>query len=375
MYYIIFILALIGAIVEICTKKKIPSLFNVIFFLLFMMSIFRYGQGQDYFNYEYLYGWVGTITDKSFGGILLFPDIGYGILNYICLKLGMSYEMFMGLFTALSMTMFYVFLKRTCECSMVALFVFYSVIFMIYPISASRQGFCMAFFLCLMYPLLEQKKYKKYYSLLLFIITFHASSIIVGIFPLLFCFKIPNRILFVLFCLSFILMFLKVNIFTFLPIPFLQARMSNYLESSGNQILAKIVRFILVFPLLYLPYTILLKNKEIENNRMLLIIGFVVYAFTSFSELASSRLWGYFLGFECILFSKLSTKLHSFKNKKLFLIYYVLIVSVLWIKDINGAMEQGGYRNCSILSYPYISIFEEKETLDMYRTNKGYVNE
>ena len=47
----------------------------------------------------------------------------------------------------------------------------------------------------------------------------------------------------------------------------------------------------------------------------------------------------------------------------------------LWIKDINGAMEQGGYRNCTIISYPYISIFEGKETLNMYRTNKGFIND
>lgn len=375
MYYIIFILILCGAITEIATRKKIPMLFNGTFSILFLMAILRYGQGQDYFNYEYIYGWIETITNDSFLGILLFPDLGYGLLNYVCITLGLPYEMFMGLFTAATMIMFYIFLKRTCSCSMIALLIFYSVIFMIYPISASRQGFSMAFFLCFMYPLLEKREYKKYYFYLLFISTFHASVIVTGVFPLLYRYKISSKILFSLFCLSFIFMFLKMNLFSLIPIPLIQTRMSAYMESSGNQILAKMVRFLLVFPLLFIPKLVRYKNREIERNRMLLIIGFLIYALTSFSELASSRLWGYFLGFECIIFAKLSTKIHLFKHKKLFLIYYVSIVCILWFKDINGTMEQGQYKNCSIISYPYISIFEGEDTLDFYRTNKGYIND
>jgi len=339
------------------------------------MAILRYGQGQDYFNYEQIYEWIETITDSSILRILLFPDLGYGLLNYICITIGLPYEMFMGLFTAATMIMFYVFLKRTCSCSMVALLIFYSVIFMIYPISASRQGFSMAFFLCFMYPLLEKRENKKYYFYLLFISSFHASAIVSGLFPLLYRYKISTKVLISLFCLSFVLMFLKINFFSYIPVPLIQTRMAAYLESSSSQVLAQIVRFLLVFPLFFIPTSLLNEYNEIKMNRILLVCGFFIYALTSFSELASSRLWGYFLGFECIIFSQLSTKLYKFKHKKLMLMYYILIAGILWIKDINGAIQQGEYKNCNVLTYPYVSIFEGSETIELYRKNRGFVNE
>lgn len=350
-------------------------IFKSLFSVLFLMAIFRYGQGQDYFNYEYIYGYIDTITRESLWGLFMFPDIGYGFLNYLFILLDLPYELFMGAFTSITMIMFYLFLKKTCNCSMVALLIFYSIIFMIYPMSASRQGFCMAFFLSIMYPLLEKGNFKKYYLYLFFASTIHLSSIVLGILPIFYKVKITNKLLLMLFFVSFVFVFLKINLFSYIPLSFIQTRMVTYMEeASSNQILAKIVRFMIVFPLLFIPSSVQKESNVIVMNRILLVVGFFVYGLTSFSELMSSRLWGYFLGFECILLSKLSTKLYLFKHKQLLLIYYVLIVGVLWIKDVNVALEQGKYKNCNIVSYPYISIFEGKEELEFYRTDKGYVN-
>ena len=74
------------------------------------MAIFRYGQGQDYFNYEYIYGYIDTITRESLWGLFMFPDIGYGFLNYLFILLDLPYELFMGAFTSITMIMFYLFL-------------------------------------------------------------------------------------------------------------------------------------------------------------------------------------------------------------------------------------------------------------------------
>lgn len=369
MYYLLFLITLYGAIKEAVTHKRNKALFNFTYICMFLMAIFRYGQGQDYFNYEGVYHQVTVFTEQSILGIFLINDIGYAFINYIALSLNIPYEIFMAIFTAIIMGMFYSFLKRSCNYSMVSLFVFYSVIYMIYVLSIVRQGFNIAFFLCFMLPLIEQHKYTKFYFLTLLISTIHASALLFFLFPLINSCKWTYKTLIFLFLISIVILFFSMNLMSYIPVPFIQDRMRTYLdEASGNLILAKIVRLLLVFPLLLLPTSLF---KTTRDNRIFFFWGFLIYALISFSELASSRIWGYFLGFECIILANLAMSKIRSKSKVLIVLFYILLSSVLWIKDIYGAMQQGEYRNCTILTYPYISIFEGDQTINYYRTEKG----
>lgn len=372
MYYIIYLIILYGAIKEATTHKINKVLFKISYLWLFLMAIFRYGQGQDYFNYEGIYHQVSVFTSQSFFGIFLLNDFGYSLLNYIAISLNVPYELFMAIITSITMAMFYSFLKNNCHCSMVGLLVFVSVIYMIYPLSISRQGLTIAFFFCYMYPLLKRNMIKKYIFLTIIISTIHASALIFILFPFVYKYQISQNKIVILFILTLIILLMSKNLMAYIPIQFIQDRMTTYLsDASDNQILAKIVRFLLVFPLIILPMHFL-KDFNFRNNYKLFLFGFFIYALISFSELASSRLWGYFLGFECIILANLSlSKIYS-KTKVTIVLFYILLSVVLWIKDINGAIEQGKYINCTILNYPYISIFEGDETVNYYRTYKGH---
>ena len=372
MYYITYFMIFLGAIQEAVYHKKSKSLFKLSYFILFMMAVLRYGQGQDYFNYEGIYHEVSVYTKQSIWGIFLLDDFGYAFLNYIAISLNFPYELFMAIITAVTMLMFYSFLKKRCECSMVGLYIFYSVIFMIYPLSVSRQGLCMAFFLCCLYPLLEKNKIKTYIVGSLIISTIHASALIFLLFPIVYKYQIPYKLLFVLFIFSLIVLFFSKNLMSYIPVPFIQDRMKTYLSAaSSNMMFAKILRLLLVFPLFLLPSKFL-KDSQIRNNYRIFLLGFFVYALISFSELVSSRLWGYFLGFECLILSKLALSKKWSRIKVILVLYYIFISTVLWFKDIGGAMEQGKYRNCTMINYPYISIFEGENSLKNYRTYKGH---
>lgn len=372
MYYILYIIILYSAIKEATTHKRNKTLFKVIYTCLFLMAIFRYGQGQDYFNYEGVYHEVSVYTRNSILGIFLIDDIGYAFLNYIAIYLNLPYEFFMAIFTAITMSMFYHFLKKSCNYSMISLLVFYSVIYMIYALSIVRQGFNIAFFLCFMFPLLEQRKYLKFTLLTLFISTIHASALIFLFFPIVNNIKWSYKSLLFTFIVSLVILFFSTNLMSYIPIPFIQDRMKTYLEdASGNLLLAKTVRLLLVFPLLLLPSRLISKT-EVKDSRVFFFFGFFIYALISFSELAASRIWGYFLGFECIILANLSLSNIWSKTKVLIVLFYTLLSSVLWIKDINGAMQQGKYRNCTIFTYPYVSIFEGDKTINYYRTEKGH---
>ena len=373
MYYIILIFILYGCIKELVLNKRDILLFKVIYIFLFFLSIFRYGQGQDYFNYNDVYLQIESFTAHGLVGIFLFSDFGYAFLNYLAIIGGIPYIVFMAIITGIMMAMFYSFLKKQCNCSLYSLAVFYFVIYMIYSLSITRQGLCLAFFLCYMYPLLKERKFKRYYSLMFIAATIHLSVLVVGLFPLLLRLNLNNVQLLILYFLSVTLLLFNMNILSFIHIGFVQERIIPYLtESSSNQILAKCVRIILTFPLFFLG-KYFMKNTEIKNCRNFFIFGFFVYSLLSFSELTSSRIWGYFLGFECIILSNIS---FSEKNiSRIFIVYYLFISIILWFKDINATIDQGKYQNCTMFSYPYISLFEGENTLNYYRTHKGFIDE
>lgn len=373
MYYIAYIFILIGVLTEVITKKRSLQLFNFLYGIIFLMAVLRYGQGQDYFNYAGIYHEVEVYTDYSLLGLLLFVDVGYAFLNYIAIMFGFPFELFIAIMTALMMAMFYVFLRKVCCYSIVGLAIFYSVIFMIYPLSIVRQGFCMAYFLCFMYPLLLKDNFKKYYLLLLPIATIHASILIVSIFPLLKKYRLSIKCLMVIFLLGIILMFCGSNVLFMFPV--VNERILPYLsEASSNQILAKLLRILLILPMFLLPAKFL-QDDEFYFCRSIFVLGFFLYALMSFSELTSSRLWGYFLGFECLLLSFISVKYVNSKIGRMMILYYMAIAIVMWFKDIGGAIEQGGYVNTNMFSYPYISIFEGENSISDYRTIRTTIHE
>lgn len=371
MYYVIYIIILYGAIKELITHKRNRSLFYFSYLCLSLMAIFRYGQGQDYFNYEGIYHQVSVFTEESILGIFLINDFGYALLNYIAILLTLPYELFIAIITFVMMAMFYSFFRKYCNFSMVGLLIFYSVIFMIYPLSIIRQGITIVCFFNYLYPLLLENRIKKYILLVFVISTIHASALIFLFFPIVYKIQISYKYMFLVFIVSVIILFFSFNLMSYIPIPFIQDRMKTYLsDASDNMILAKIVRFLLLCPLFMLP-TCFLKDSHLKNNIKLFLLGFLIYALVSFSELAASRIWGYFLGFECMIVSQLSLSRIWSKSRVLITSFYILLSMILWLKDINGAMKQGEYINCTICSYPYISIFEGDKVLNYYRTDKG----
>lgn len=373
MYYIIYFLIIICSVLEINRRKIFPHRFLLFFLLLTIMLACRYGQGTDYFNYRQIYEELFSLGNESFFLLFAYPDVGFAIISFVFASLDIPFEIFLFCIALLTMFFFFRFLKMYCNSSMLGIFVFYSVIFLIFPFSAIRQGLVMAIILGGLFPLMIKKKYVAYYIILIIVSTIHASAFIALIFPLLWNYKISNKIIFLIFLIFSAILFLNINLLSFLRID----RISSYVgEGSSNFILAKFARLIVIFPLFLLPKKWLCDNY-IAGARNLLFGGYLVYVLMSFSELSASRLWGYFLGFECLLICLILRKKNFLKLKFFLLLYYLLFNVILWFKDVHGFIDQGEYQNCSMFSYPYISVFDSNETLLYYRpySNIGEIDE
>ena len=376
MYYIIYLIISATVIKEVLHRHINSFAFRFIYAILIIILIFRYGQGQDYFNYQQLYNEIGYLGDISPFLLLTRPDIGYSILCYAFYSIQLPFSIFLAFIGIVTMHWFYLFFVRYCKKSILSIFFFYSVIYLVYPFSILRQGIVMAFFVGVLLPLIENRKYIKYSIFTILLSTIHLSAIIIFLFPIIWNVRFTKKWMVMMFVLLSVVMFLNIRLLSYIPINFVSERIAYYTDSpSSNLIFAKIVRFLIVFPVLFLPNRWLREDPYLLSMRNMLFLGYVVYALLSFSELTASRLWGYFLVFECLMLFRLSCQ-KSFLQLRFFLLsYYILLNAILWFKDINGFIQQGEYQNCNILTYPYISIFDDKNTLFYYRTYLGTVNE
>lgn len=376
MYYIIYLIIGATVVKEVLHRHVNGLFFGFIYAILIIMLVFRYGQGQDYFNYQQLYNEIGYLGDISPFLLLARPDIGYAILCYVSYSFQLPFPLFLAFISIVTMYWFYLFFVRYCDKSILSLFFFYSVIYLIYPFSIIRQGIVIAFFVGVLFPLIENHKYVKYCFYVVVLSTIHLSAIILLLFPIMWNARLTKKWMLMIFILLSVSMFFEIHMFSYIPINFINDRISHYTDSaSSNLILAKIVRFLIVFPIFFLPNKWLKEDTYLLKMRSMLFFGYVVYALLSFSELTASRLWGYFLVFECLMLFRILCK-KSFLKLRFFLLgYYILLNSILWFKDINGFIQQGEYQNCTFFTYPYISIFDDEDTLFHYRTYFGTVND
>jgi len=373
MYYLAYFLVIVGCLREIVRGKRDRKYFNFCYVILTLMAVFRFGQGTDYFSYEALYK---AISQTSFIESLMIVngDIGYGFLCNIGIFLGMPFALFCACISLGMMALFYKFLTRTCNYSMFGLLAFVSVIYMIYVYSIIRQGVVMSIYFGTLFPVLQRRRYLVYSIGVIMIATIHASALLLLTFPVIQRFPI-QKFYVPIFLGSIAVMFLSSNITRLIPVEFIRQRLENYEGvSTGNIVLARMMRIVIILPLIFLSPSIR-KDKEIALYRNYMLIGFLFYSVFSFSEMTCSRVWGYFLGFECALISHFSLDLKKVQKRFAILSYYSMILVVMWFKDIGAAIDQGSYRNCGVFTYPYFSVFESIENVAEYRDVGGSLNE
>lgn len=378
MYWLVFLIIAVCALFEIRNRRISRTGFIIIYATLTLMTVLRQGQGSDYYNYMSIYKEVDYITSNSSAlALVAMKDPLYAGLNYIAIQCGVSYKLFSAIISFIIMMLMYRFYSKTCSKSAVSLFLLYATFYLIYPFSGVRQGLAMAIVLGVLYPLLRNRQWVKYYLVLLVALLIHQSAIICAVLPFIYRIKLQNSILVLIVGLCSVIMVLGVNWLTMLPLPSTIMNRAEYYieESSSPQLLAMLVRIAAILPIFLVSQKKYSTNPELRGVRNILCVGFIIYSLFSFSDLIASRMAIYFRIFESLFVYQL---LYHAKLKKLHMqigIYYFLIASVLFTKDIGAQIDQGDYKNCNIITYPYLTVFDSEATIMTYRHNLGYSNE
>lgn len=354
MYFIVLLLLSIFGIIEICSRKSNKIVFLFCYVLMTLMAVFRYGQLTDYFNYELNYEYPeAALRDPLFAYLLV-----------ICNDHGVKYEVFSMMMDILIMLLSYPFFSRSCKKSIVALLIYYSYIFLLFPMSGIRQGLCISLMLYGFTCLIEKRKIL-FCLLTLISGFFHFSMFIVFLIILLYDKKFYNSDKWWLIIIGLTMFALVTpDLSSYIPEFFEGKSFGEYEDSRWVQML---LRFSILLPVMIIkpPY-----GTMGYYAKAICIVGYCMYCVFAFSSLIAGRLEFYFRIFTSLFASYLLFFATREKRllKSCMLSMLLLIHCVLYFKNINSLIGQGGYNEekVSAITFPYVSIFD-KEELSRYK--------
>lgn len=357
MIYILFFLFLFFAM---CYEDFFYSKKNFYFIVGFITVLiwFRYGIGVDYFNYIYAFNesansFKSFLNSGSYSGRF---EIGFSFISYIYSLTLIDQVYLISIYACLSFIFLSSFIIKYSNKPIASLFYYFSFFFLVYTLSAIRQGFSIAVFCCFAIPFLIEKKYIKYFFVVLFIFLFHKTAIILIVLPFLLKFDLKKQHVYV-----FILISLSMSvIFKFTLANYMYSFSEGYKdELFGFDFVSITLRLFLgvIILNLYDPKT---ANNEEKVFFKLYFYGLFLYLLLSFNSLISSRVSIYLRMVEIIIIIKVLSRYFVRIPK----ISIFVITLFLFIKTINTEISQGNYNNnIKFYNFPYVSIFNRDKIL------------
>lgn len=374
LYHIVFLGLVTGVIVE-HLKKKTPTKAFIIFFLVMTaMLCLRFGQGTDYFSYAQIYYVLPANPLEAISNENIHTEPGWKILCCLFKNAHLPFPVFVFAISAYMMILFYRFLRLYGgERKMLALVLSYHTLYLSYFFSILRQGVVIATFLGLLIPWIMERKYIRYCIVVVILSTIHTLSLLLLILPLLQGLKLNVKqtvcMVIIGFLMGVLLTMIDIGAILYQIVPHV------YFADSGVPLLTVLERmatFIIVSVCFY-HYAEGFEPKA--KDRFLTLYKF--YAFGLFvcgilmwSALISSRTVYILKVIEIILICACIEK--SKKTGTVILCYCLMLSSLLYVKNVDSYLKQGQYENATVVSYPYVSVFNQTDILNYRQDTLGY---
>lgn len=335
---------------EILSRRTNWNLFRIIYILLSLLTMVRYGVGTDFYTYEYIYKITPALDEGGLSEVF-HGEIGYLFLSSVFKTFGIGFWFFNAIIAFISMCLFYFGIKKYCIFPFFSLLIFYSVFYFTYPFNAIRQGLTIAAFFGILLHLLINRKYKAYVVGTIILSFFHSSILFALFFPLLLKIRLNRHTIIILLLIA--LLFPVQKAILIITPSFLHTALHTYLDAEFS-LDAFIARFVFWIPIIYLMTKVQKQSyASVEQKKMmeLFLWGVFIYLmFASFSFIAS-RLNVYTRVLEIIL---LPLSCFSFKrigNRIIFMIVFSFILFYLYIKNIDMLIDNSAL-DISFWQYP-----------------------
>lgn len=332
MYIILF---LIYFSLYLTDYKKTRKKYLLSIIPLLVVIFIRYGIGTDYFSYNVLYDEISltnVFNDSS--------EFGFNIIMLIFKGLGFNYHSFSTILLSITLIAYTSWIYDNSENVYTSLLIFYSFFFIVWVLSAYRQGFVMAIGVYLLFNRKIDLSIFNKVIIILLLTTIHSSALYFLIMLVFEKIALRKNTLILLYVSSVLLSFILVKIFPYFisNISFLSNNfyLKNY--PVGWSLFPALIRSIFFVIMIY-SYDYYQENTFYRRIYNVHMMGYPVYFILKFSELISGRIFAFTFAFIIILFPIFLTKI-----KKPFAIILVFTISFLYlVKDLNAYIDQVGY--------------------------------
>lgn len=378
MFYITLFLIL--GVLSFCEYKKVKIkvlTFEVVFFIITIITMIRYGQGTDYFSYMFQYYSTPPITTfSSMFNINTHGEIGFKLMSALFRTFHLSFATFIGVIGLITMALIYKFIKKFSKMPMTTLMLFYVLYYLVYILSGVRQGLALAIFAGIALPYLEEDKYLKFILAVLFAATMHSSVIITLLIIPIKKFNISYKTYGLILIIGILIIVTNIDTKAINLLPeFLSSKILHY-WGSDIPIFALANRFVMLVLILYFSLDAK-ENKEVCFFRDVYVLSFILFILTIKSMTISSRISIYMKFLEVVLIPNmiiiLRTKRLKFKAVQLWSASAIITLALL-IKTLNAFLGEGDYRNTvNLVEYPYITIFNRAD-IWKYKIGSRYLD-
>lgn len=361
MYYVTFIFGIFLS----SFKDKSNILLKLLFLLLVILAIFRYGVGSDYFNYKYLFQRLQSNPFREIISGLDDQELGFRFIGAFFKGIGISYEFYIAVFAIINLFYVYKICKNYSKNPVMSLVIYFAFYYFVWTYSGIRQGLVLSVG---MYYLIKYciGKFNWRFMVIVIGLTFiHSSAVL--LIPLYFISKInlSKNHLFVIFGLSLFV--------SLMPLGFIFNAMANipivnriipYLTDSYSilnildfQSIARIAFVMIVF-IYYDAYAKRSPRDKIVLN--LYIISISIYFIFKFSELTASRLSIYGKYLDILILVNIYY-LYKYKINKIIYIAMLLCMINLYLFKELSALKASSFVDFQENSYlvPYTNIFNK----------------
>lgn len=364
-----------AAVSEKSTKSTMA--FWVGFLALTGMLVFRYGQGSDYFGYRYNYYEISDVA-ITFPHYDVHGELGYQLACNVFRILHIPFEGFIAFVSVLQMSFLLLFLKRYEVACPFALLLIYPTLYLTYFVSGIRQGLAIAFFLGVLLPLIENRRYFAYIVGTLLCMTFHTVSVVFLV--LLVSAKIRKvstlQILTVLAWLGGCILSTPEGQSLIMALGI--SKLNYYLGNGASISLAAIAERLLFTAIITWLYLKLCKIGKCSDRFRFAyscyLMAMALYGGLLWNELVASRTASMLRFVEVYL---LLYGIRQMRRGSRYLLVIVLVAfeTFMTMKNIQAAIDQGPYvEGVTVATYPYVSVFDRQEIYEYRLVPNKYIN-
>ena len=374
MFLTIGIALLLFSLFEVYSKRDRKWIFLTIIIALSLLLCVRYGQGTDYFAYNYLYVKTGNLVAELSRNVSeIHGETLWRVIQSLFVSVGMPFEVFVAIIALITSYFTYLAINRYSPYKVFSIFLLYPTYYLTYYYSAFRQGLIIAIFLGCGVNLLLKKRTAKYIILIFALSLIHIASLALLLIPLTNYLNIKTikkirwkkiiPIAIVLILLTAVSgIGQRVGIYVIAEI--------KYYFSFNISILAILERTIL-FCAIYYFHNYKSKKKPTETEALLYkvySIGYILFMLLLPFATPSQRITAAFKSTEILIIPIITKRLFVKRKNELGIkiqtafIVILAITSVATVKNINTILYQGKYNeDIKIYNLKAVTIFNKKE--------------